>query len=515
MSADNSRTAKADVEVKGHNGAPIPMRTLFYDQTSEREVHIVCSLDRMSVYMKLAPGQHFSGISRETIVDLIRNAGVTCGLIEPGITLFTGLQNSPNPMPGYCQVARGEFMRQGGNGSIEFYVQPTSMEPRYDETDTGNIDYKQLNLIENCFAGQRVASILPPGPGRPGRDVFGGEIPPEAGAPVAVQPGPGIVVSANGRDFTSEIEGRLVYEDGVLSVSPSLEINHDIDYSVGNVDFVGKVVVKGSLLDGFYINAKNGVEVHGDMGAARISSGGDVKITGGVKGKGAAIITCRNLVAHYIDDTVVEASGDVSATKEILNSDVKSLGRVSVSSGTVIGGVICGFQGVDAGTLGSEMGIATAIAAGVNWTEENKKEEIRAQVAEYMDRLHSAKVLLDPLFADESMTARLGSEHKSMLSELISELRDIRENLVELLQERAEITEHRQEGMVNQVNVAKTAYMGVTVRFSAVDGEVKDTAKGPLSITQDEAAGSIRFGTLVSLPSREQGGEAGEKADEA
>lgn len=489
--------------VPGREGEPVNMCTVFHERTYDREIHVTTTADKMRAYMRVLPGAGYNGISREMVEYIIADAGVRHGIITAGIDLLVATQNGPEPFNGFFQVARGDPMRKGEDASIEFHVQPTSMNPRYDENDDGAIDYKQLNLIENCFAGQRVASIIPPAPGRPGKDVFGDVIPPMPGEPVLVQPGPGILMSSNGRDFTSEIEGRLVFEDNILAISPLLEISRDIDYSVGNVDFVGKVTVNGSLLDGFYINAKRGVELRGDMGAGRITSDGDVKITGGIKGKNAAIITCRNLSARYIDDATVEASGDVNATKEIMNSSVKALGRVSVPSGAIIGGVVCGFQGVEADAMGSEMGVTTWVMSGLDWTEENRKDEIRAQLAEYLDRVQSAKVLLEPLFVNTEISARLGSEQKSMLADLISEMRDLREAMATLLEERARIDGRDQVGMVNQINVRKMLYMGVNTRFSEVDGSIKDAVKGPVSVMQDTARDTLDFASFKDLPKQE------------
>ncbi len=489
-----------DLTVPGYQGEAVPLRTLYYHRDDSMDAHLACSLDHMRAFLRVLPGPAWTGLTRETVVSLMAHSGITTGFVEAGILLFLNRQNGPSPFTGYFQVARGEPMRKGESASIEFHVQPTSLEPRYDQDDTGGIDFKQLNLIENCFTGQRVASIRPPGPGRPGRNIFGHEIPPVPGENILVQPGPGVVISSNGRDFSSEVEGRLVYEKGVLSVSPSLEIGHDIDYAVGNVDFVGKVTIRGSLLDGFYVNAKRGVELFGDVGAGRITSEGNVKITGGVKGKNAAIITCKNLTVHYLDDASVEASGDVVATKEIMNSNVKALGRVTVTSGAIIGGSVCGFQGVEADTLGSEMGVATAVMAGLNWTEENRKSEIRAKVAEYMDRLQSAKVLLEPLFAAKEMSAKLSTEQKTILADLVSELQLIRESLQELIDERARIEGRSQVGMLNQINVKKMLHMGVSTHFSAVEGQVKDAVKGPLSILQDERHKMHRITAYDDMP---------------
>ncbi|MDR1744574.1 MAG: FapA family protein [Planctomycetota bacterium] len=493
----------SDFPVAGHGGETIPMRTLLHERNSDRELHLVASMDNMRVYMKIAPGVNFSGVTREMIVGAMAASGVRYGLIEPGVRLFVHIQNSSEPFTGFFQVARGEPMRRGENGSIEFHVQPTAMNPRYDENASGAIDYKQLNLIENCFAGQRIASILPPGPGRAGRDVFGAEIPTVPGDPAVVRAGSGVVTSANGREFNAEVEGRVVFEEGVLSVSPLLEISRDIDYSVGNVDFAGKVVVHGSLLDGFSINARRGVELLGDMGAGHITSEGDVVIAGGIKGKNAAVIACRSLSARYIDDASVEAHGDVTATKEIMHSNVKSLGRVTVTQGAIIGGEVYGFQGVEADTLGSDMGVATLVAAGLDWTEENKKTELRARIAEYMDRLRSATFLLDPLLADKGIGARLDAERKSMLADLVSELGDVRERLAELLEERARLEEREHAGQVDRINVRKMLHMGVSARFRALTSQVKDAVKGPLSLRPDERHSALSVGAFEELPKTE------------
>ncbi len=498
--ASASPNTTPDLTIPGYHGEQVPLRTLYYHRDDSMDAHLACSLDNMRAYLRILRGPAWTGLTRETLVSLMAHSGITTGFVEAGILLFLTRQNGPSPFTGFFQVARGEPMRKGESASIEFHVQPTSLEPRYDQDDTGGIDFKQLNLIENCFTGQRVASIRPPGPGRPGRNIFGHEIPPLPGENILVQPGPGVVISANGRDFSSEVEGRLVYEKGVLSVSPNLEIGHDIDYAVGNVDFVGKVTIRGSLLDGFYINAKRGVELQGDVGAGRITSEGDVKITGGVKGKNAAIITCKNLTVHYLDDASVEAAGDVVATKEIMNSNVKALGRVTVSAGAIIGGTVCGFQGVEADTIGSDMGVATTVMAGLNWTEENRKSEIRAKVAEYMDRLQSAKILLEPLFAAKELSAKLSTEQKTVLADLVSELQMIRESLQELIEERVRIDGRSQVGMLNQINVRKMLHMGVSTRFSAVEGQVKDAVKGPLSIQQDERNRIHRITAYGDMP---------------
>ncbi|MDR1520180.1 MAG: FapA family protein [Planctomycetota bacterium] len=500
MAAGGAKLDAVDFEIPWREGATLPARSLLHERNARWEIHLAVSADRMRAFIRIVPGGNFAGVGAAELAGILNSAGVIFGHSGPGLELYAAIQSGPSPFPGYFQLARGIPMSRGEDGSVEFHVQPTSSQPRYDQSAKGNIDFKQLNLIENCFIGQRIASILPPGPGRAGRDVYGKVLPPRPGVPIEVEAGLGVAANANGREFTAEAEGHLIYEKGVIRISQLLEIDHDVDLRVGNLDFVGKVAVKGSLPDGFYINGKRGVEVLGDMGAARITSEGDVTLRGGVKGKNAAIITCRNLHARYIDDSVVEATGSVTIEKEIVNSNVKALGRVSVLRGAIVGGLVCGFLGVEADSAGSELGVATRIMTGLSWMDENRKEDIRGQVAERQERIESAKILLAPLFADPEAKSRLGNEEKSLLFELVSELRELRDDLRELLQERSAIQDQTRADAVNLINIVKILHQGVETSFSRASRSISDSVKGPLSLISDASGDKVDIVQMQKMP---------------
>ncbi len=481
-----------DTTLAGRNGEEIPMRTLFVDETPVMFTHLVVTLDRMQVFLRIIPGANFKQISADYLSDLLSSFHVIYGVDRTNLAFFAALQSSPTPFDGYFQVARGTPPHKGEDGYIEFHVQPSAAVPRYDLNDSGGIDFKQLNLIENCFAGQRVASIVPPGPGRPGFDVFNNVIQPEPGVPAKIRPGPGVLISSTGRDFNSDIEGRLIFEDGILSISPLLEIIHDIDYSVGNVDFIGKVVINGTVLDGFSVMGKKGVEIKGDLNAATITSDGDVSVMGGVNGKNNAYVSCAAFSARYIDNATIEAKGDVSSDKEILHSSVKSLGKVSIPRGAIVGGEVWAFEGIEAGTAGTELGVATALVSGLSWTDENVLSEVRAKIAENSERVQAAKLLLDQILNTPDMSSNLTLDQKSMISDLIAELRTLRDNMAQLVEEKNRIVNRKHTGRVCQINVSQNLYMGVKVRFTRYQGEIKDALKGPLSIIQDEERKTFR-----------------------
>ncbi len=491
MTADEEELDSSDLTIPGFQGRPTPVRTLYLAKRAEAAIHLVATPDNMHVYLQLLPGPDFNPVAAEDLAELLHSAGVSVGIDDYGLKLYASIQNSDKPFDGFFQVAKGEPAHNGEDSYIEFHVQPSAAVPHYDENDSGSIDYKQLNLLENCFASQRIATIIPPGQGKPGRDAFGTPIPPEPGKPLEIKAGPGVMISDNGRDFTSEIKGRVIYEKGTISVSPVLEISHGIDYSVGNLDFVGKIVVNGSLLDGFSIRGKRGVEINGDCGAANVVSEGEVIIRGGVKGRGSAKILCRGLQARYIDNANVEASGDVVVNKEILHSSIKTLGKVSIDHGAILGGEIWAFQGVEAESIGSEIGVPTLVVSGLSWTDEKDLLEVRGQIAEYDERVQAAKILLEPLLTAPSISARLGLDQKSIIADLVGELRMLRDALSDLTEEKDRIVNRQKNGQACQINVVKELFVGVNVRFTEISDTIKDTVKGPLSVIQDVTRGVV------------------------
>ena len=64
------------------------------------------------------------------------------------------------------------------DGEIKYYFE-TELKPQMDEK--GNIDYKELNLIQKVQAGDKLAETIPTEQGVEGCTVFDEKIPPKKG----------------------------------------------------------------------------------------------------------------------------------------------------------------------------------------------------------------------------------------------------------------------------------------------------------------------------------------------
>jgi uncharacterized protein (DUF342 family) len=64
--------------------------------------------------------------------------------------------------------------------------------------------------------------------------------------------------------------GAVNYRGDRINVSNYLEINQDIDFKTGNIDFDGYLTVKGSVEDGFSVLANKDIEILGVLGIGSV-----------------------------------------------------------------------------------------------------------------------------------------------------------------------------------------------------------------------------------------------------
>ena len=148
------------------------------------------------------------------------------------------------------------------------------------------------------------------------------------------------MVSDNDRIY-STCSGRFIQEGDTLLVSPVYVVREDVGYRVGNINFIGKVEAQKDILDDFSVFAKEGIEVNGIVGAATIESDGDIILNGGMNGKGKGFLRSQgNVEAKYLNEVTVVSWRDISVQKSIINSIVKTKGKVESQHGSVIGGEV-------------------------------------------------------------------------------------------------------------------------------------------------------------------------------
>lgn len=262
-------------------------------------------------------------------------------------------------------AARGVLPEHGEDGRVEDLF-PRTVERRFAVDDHNRVDYTSSTLFNSVDEGGVICRIFPPTEGVPGRTVRGQEIPARDGRPAAVPKGRNTRCSDEGDALLASISGQVEFSGRSFQVKPVLEIPGDVDFSTGNINFVGDVHIKGDICAGFTVRAMGSITVDGVVEACSVEAGGDLVVARGVQGDNQAVIRAqRNVFAKYLENCTVYAK-QLLRTDCIINCSIYCDGVVEVRSGrmTVIGGTIRAAQEVTAGTIGSRIEARTDIILG-------------------------------------------------------------------------------------------------------------------------------------------------------
>ncbi len=410
-------------------------------------------------------------------------------------------------------VARGTPPEPGRDGALEFIVRPSSEGARYQrDSQSDRIDYRETNLIENVLAGEPVAIEIPPRPGTDGRDIFGRPLKAPQGQPAEFKVGEGARFDEEGRQVIAERDGRVVWERGVVSVSRTYHVRGSVDYSVGNIAFVGHVVVDGDVLDGFNVRAGGDLTVGGNVGPCRLDSEGNLEVKGGVFGKGKARLRAKGrLAARFLNDCRAESAGMLSVEREVVGSTVLTNSCLLMPGGRLVGGSVSALAGVDVGVLGSALGVPTSVSAGTDYNLARRQAEVEARITEVDASVEKVSGFLGPLLGDRRRMGQLIGKRRADLERLVGALRSLRTERAELAQQLEGLAEASHRGAVRQVNVRRQMHPGVLIELGAVRHRVKNKATGPLTILEDRARGSLRTREFRELPGAEENQDTGDE----
>ena len=78
-------------------------------------------------------------------------------------------------------VAEGEPAEDGQNGKVSYLFETEGSGPRPTIDEEGDVNFYELNLIQNVRIGDPLAEKMPPTPGKNGANVFGDPIPAKPG----------------------------------------------------------------------------------------------------------------------------------------------------------------------------------------------------------------------------------------------------------------------------------------------------------------------------------------------
>lgn len=346
----------------------------------DAQVTVIITKGQMSAWvMVYPPAGGGAELSREMLSAALSGSGVAFGLDD---ALLDSLPQSSDRYFHLFLAAQGKPATDGKDGRI---VDLFSREPeqKLDKDEFGQIDYTHLNLIQNVEEGDVICRIIPPTKGEAGRTVLDKEIPAKDGRPAVPPAGRNTKVTEDGTALVAAKAGDVKFNGRTFTVRQVMEVDGNVDYSVGSINYVGDVHIHGDVLSGFSIQAIGDITVDGVVEACSIEAGGDLVVAKGIAGNDQAIIRVHgNIYTKYLESCCVYARSSLE-TDCIMNCDVYSDGKVKVRSGrgAIIGGSVRAAQEIDAGIIGSQAELPTHLFLGGLPCEEFERESLLKEIA--------------------------------------------------------------------------------------------------------------------------------------
>ena len=264
----------------------------------DEKFDIIVSKDRMLAEVKFkAPFKNGNVLSKQQILDKISESNVVFGLDFSDIENFICNRDYNKSYV----IAKGIQPEESKNGFLEYHVDISKKTTKPKVLEDGTLDYRELNMFESVHKDQTLVTRVDAIKGADGRNVYDEVVPSKLPkeAPTLAQ-GKNTRISEDGKLLLSNIDGCVAMKGKTVNILPVLEIESDVDTSIGNIEFIGSILIKGNVLSGFTVSAGGDIDILGVVEDSNIIANGNISIAKGVQGGGKArIIASENINLNF------------------------------------------------------------------------------------------------------------------------------------------------------------------------------------------------------------------------
>lgn len=405
------------------------------------------------------------------------------------------------------RIAKGTEPVPGHAGKLVFLVK-RFVDPlkKRDPADEPGPSLRDLHLFDNVRQGTIVARVYPPKPGQDGRSALGKPIKTPASPTAAFKLDKSLELQseAHGDVFKTIIaksDGYLLDESGNLAIQSELVVKGNIDFRVGNLDFIGAITVKGDVLAGFSVKAEKAITIQGSVQGGVVQSRfGDVTVKqlifGGESGQVLAggSVTCATARQAHI-----ESIGNIVVTKEAVGCTLRTQGAVLAERAKVIGGVLRTVCGADMLQFGNEVGTASTLELCSDIEMTTDYVTLVTSITSHRKAKELIELHLGPYAKQTSRLSLLTGAVRARIEALLKKRKDVEDSLVQLLSKQQKLLEGARVSQTLRCNVRKIFHAGSRIVAGEQAFAPHEAVKGPASIEYRTTEKAFVVGELQPL----------------
>lgn len=466
--------AIAKFVINGTNGEYETVGSYKHIVSADSIVAVEVSKDEMHGNIIVdAPAMSGSDLTYEKIYTALESQGIRCGIDAEKIKEFVDNPVYSTPF----EVASAVLPEDGKDSYIQYNFETDQNKLKARESETGNVDFKELNKIQNVVAGQVLATKIPATRGKGGKTLYGHYLEAKNGKDINVTLGQNVEFDKDGVNIIASVDGQVLFVNDKITVEPLLMLDA-VNIKSGNVKFVGSVIIKGNVEDGFDVKATGSVDIGGSVGKCHIESEtGDIIIHQGVFGKNEGYIKAgKSLWCKFVQETKIEVEENVVATDSLMNCDITAMKNIVAygKKAQITGGTLFATEEICARTLGSPGGgTTTTLSVGIDPRAKKKLDDLQKAQGELVKELENLELDISTLENQKKIRKSLPKDKEENLRKFLSRKDEILNENSEMNKEIESLQAHLRElKAVGKVKVEGTTYAGTKIYIRDVLDEV-------------------------------------------
>lgn len=435
-----------------------------YNHNAAGDASIVVDVSHDEMHATITVSQPNIGgeeISADRISRMLATQGVVVGINDEKIAEFVD-----NPVYGVpYTVAEGIPPVDGRDAYIAYQFETDSSKIRIKQSDNGQVDFKQLNRIQNVVKGQPLAQKMRNERGKAGKTIYGRYLEAKDGKDINLPLGKNVYVDTDGLTIISSCNGQVFLQNNKICVEEVLTVD-GINNKSGNVDFLGTVIVNGNVEYGFSLSAEGNIEVVGTV-EGNLNAKGNIFVRGGIQGHNESKIEAgKSLWAKFLNQANVEVGEDVFVN-EITNSNVTSKRKIFVKGkhAPIKGGHIFATEEIHAKTIGAlSGGSETILTVGTDPHKKRRMQELQAELQKLSKEMNDLELDISTLEDQKKRRRNFPHDKEEILAKNIARKEEILSIIQPMTTEVEEIQTYLRElKVVGKISVSGTIYAGVKV----------------------------------------------------
>ena len=466
--------------------------TFIQNPVNDAIISVEVSMDEMTCsIIATAPMSEGGELQADYIERQLEKQNITIGINEEKISAFVD-----KPVYGIPYVvAEGIKPVDGHDAYIKYNFETDRSKIKIKESASGQVNFKELNLIQNVVEGQPLAQKMLAERGKAGKTLYGRYLEAKNGKDIPIPLGKNVKLDTDGRTIVATCNGQVLLSGSKINVEPVMEVE-SANIKTGNITFLGTVIGKGNVDDGFNVNASGNIEVYGTVGNSQIEADGDIIVSLGIMGRDEGTVKCgRSLWAKFIQNTTVEVEENVIVADGIINSNVTCNKRIILQGkrAAIIGGHLFATEEINAKSIGSNGGGSeTVLEVGFDPRKKQRLDDLQARQAEVQHELEEVNLNMSTLENQKQMRKTLPQDKEEALGLLYRKKGDLMDETDSIAAEIQEIQDYLRElKVIGKVSASGTVYPGVKLYIRDVKEDIRTEIK---SVTFYLENGFVRQG---------------------